>query len=94
MVVASGGVGMGWFCSWLVESKEFKFSIKDGSSVLTVQEKRRGVQRAVNLRKKKQVWLARIFSELVAVEDFWVFRDQTAPGRPRVLAQKCSNRNG
>jgi hypothetical protein len=93
-VVVSGGVGIGWFRSWSVESKEFKFSIKDGSSVLTIQEKRRGVQRAVNLRKKEQVWLARIFSELVAVEDSRVFSDQTAPGHPRVLAQKCGNRNG
>ncbi|KAE8055919.1 hypothetical protein FH972_012728 [Carpinus fangiana] len=59
-----------------------------------IQEKCRGVQRAVNLRKKEQVWLARIFGELVAVEDSRVFRDQTAPGRPRVLAQKCGNRNG
>ena len=92
--VVCGGVGMGWLRYWSVESKEFKFSIKNGSSVLTIQERRRGVQRAVNLRKKEQVWLARTFGELVAVEDSQVFRDQTAPGRPRVLAQKCGNRNG
>jgi hypothetical protein len=52
------------------------------------------VQRAVNLRKKEQVWLAKIFGELIAVEDSWVFRDSSVPGFPRVLAQKCENRNG
>ncbi|KAE8009881.1 hypothetical protein FH972_006288 [Carpinus fangiana] len=85
---------MGWNRSWLVESKEFKFALKDSSPVLTIQERRKGVQRAVNLRKKEQVWLVRIFGELVAVEDSRVFRDQTVPGFPRVLAQKCGNRNG
>ena len=92
-VVACGG-DMGWFRSWLVESKEFKFALKDSSPVLTIQEKRRGVQRAINLRKKEQVWIARTFGELVAVEDSRVFRDQSLPGFPRVLAQKCGNKNG
>jgi hypothetical protein len=93
-VVVCGGVDMGWNRSWLVESKEFKFALKDNSPVLTIQERRRGVQRAINLRKKEQVWLVRIFGELVAVEDSRVFRDQTVPGFLRVLAQKCGNRNG
>jgi hypothetical protein len=92
-VVVCGGVDMGWNRSWLVESKEFKFALKDSSPVLTIQERRRGVQRAVNLRIKEQVWLVRIFGELVAVEDSRVFRDQTVPGFPQVLAQKCGNRN-
>jgi hypothetical protein len=52
------------------------------------------VQWVVNLRKKEQVWLARIFGELIAVEDSWVFRDSFVPGFLRVLAQKCGNRNG
>ena len=94
LVVVCGGVGMGWNRSWLVESKEFKFMLKDNSPVLTIHERRRGVQQAVNLRKKEQVWLVRIFGELVAVEDSWVFKDQTVPGFPQVLAQKCGNRNG
>jgi hypothetical protein len=85
---------MGWNRIWLVESKEFKFTLKDNSSVLKIQERRKGVQRAVNLRKKEQVWLARIFGELVAVEDSRVFRDQTMLGFLRVLSQKCGNRNG
>ena len=85
---------MGWNRSWLVESKEFKFLLKDSSPVLTIQERRRDVQRVVNLRKKEQVWLVRIFAELVAVDDSRVFRDQTVPGFPRVLAQKCGNKNG
>ena len=85
---------MGWNRSWSVESKEFKFLLKDSSPVLMIQERRKDVQRAVNLRKKEQVWLVRIFAELVAVEDSRVFRDQTVPGFPRVLAQKCGNKNG
>jgi hypothetical protein len=93
-MVVRGGVGMGWVRSWSMESKEFKFSLKDNLSMLTIQERRRGVQRAMNLRKKEQVWLARIFGELVAMEDSRVFRDQTVPGFPRLLAQKCGNRNG
>ena len=60
---------MAWNRSWLVESKEFKIMLKDSSPVLTIQERRRGVQRAVNLRKKEQVWLVRNFAELVAVEE-------------------------
>jgi hypothetical protein len=52
-MVVRGDVGMGWVRSWSVESKEFKFSLKDSSSVLTIQERRRGVQQAVNLRKKR-----------------------------------------
>jgi hypothetical protein len=47
------GAGMGWFRSSSVESKEIIFSIKDSSPVLTIQERCNGVQRAVNLRKKK-----------------------------------------
>jgi hypothetical protein len=85
---------MGWNRIWLVKSKEFKFTLKDNSSVLKIQERRKGVQRVVNLRKKEQVWLARIFGELVAVEDSWVFRDQTMLGFLWVLSQKCGNRNG
>jgi hypothetical protein len=77
-----------------VESKEFIFLTKDSSTGLTIQERRNGVQWVVNLRKKEQVWLARIFGELIAVEDSWVFRDSFVPGFLRVLAQKCGNRNG
>jgi hypothetical protein len=67
-VVVCGGVDMGWNRSWLVESKEFKFALKDNSPVLTIQERRRGVQRAINLRKKEQVWLG--YSEIKLCQDF------------------------
>ena len=44
-------------------------SIKEGSTELKTQESRRGRVQAVCLRKKEMAWLARIFRDLVAVED-------------------------
>ena len=33
---------MGWSSCWFVEAKEFKMSIKEGSTKLKIQESRRG----------------------------------------------------
>jgi hypothetical protein len=51
-------------------------------------------KRSIFLLKVELAWLARIMEELVAVENFEVFWDQSRAGYPRIITQKCSNRHG
>jgi hypothetical protein len=77
-----------------VESKDLEMLVKDSSTGLKFQERCRGLLRSVRLSNQESVWLLDIFDELVAAKDSRVFKDQSKPGFPCVLAQHCFNRHG
>ena len=79
---------------WKVESKEFKLLFKEEVSGARIFERNGKRQRSIFLLKVELAWLARTVEELVKVENSEVFWDQSRAGHPKIIAQKCSNRNG
>ena len=79
---------------WTVESKEFELLIKEGASRARIFERNGKRQRTIFLQKIEIAWLARTLEDLVMVENYEVFWDQSRASFPRIIAQKCSNQNG
>jgi hypothetical protein len=79
---------------WPVESKDFEFLIKGGLSGVRIIERSYKKQRSIFLQKEELDWLARIAEKLVAVQRSEVFWDHSRAGFLRIIAQKCTNRNG
>lgn len=77
-----------------MESKDLEMLVKDGSTGLKIRERCRGLLWSVRLSNQESVWLLDIFDDLVAAKDSRVFKDQSKPGFPCVLAQHCFNRHG
>jgi hypothetical protein len=79
---------------WSVESKEFERLIKGGVSGVRIFEKCKGKQRSIFLSRDEVAWLAGTVKEVVAMETFKVFWDQSRAGYPRVIIQKYANKHG
>jgi hypothetical protein len=62
---------------WTMESKEFELLIRGEASRVRIFERNNKIQRSIFLLKVELAWLARIMEELVAVENFEVFWDQS-----------------
>ena len=94
-------VEFGWLviimeCSriWSVGSKEFEVLIKGGAIGVRIVERSIKKQRSIFVQKDELAWLVGSVEEVVDVEMFEIFWDQSRVGYPRIIAQKCSNRHG
>jgi hypothetical protein len=85
---------MGFSRRWLVESKDFVLLVVGGETGIHVCESCLGKMRSILLDMDKLAWLVRIYEDLVVVEDSRVFWNQSQPGFPRIIAQRCFNRHG
>ena len=61
---------------------------------MRIFELRKRKQRSIFLQRDELAWLVGTVKEVVIVETFEVFWDQSRAGYPRIIAQKCSNRHG
>ena len=79
---------------WSVESKEFEVLIKGGDSRVRIYERSKRKKSSIFVQRDKLTWLVGALEEVVEVETFEVFWDQSKAGYPRIITQKCSNRHG
>jgi hypothetical protein len=68
--------------------------IKGGLRGARIFERSYKKTRSVFLQKEELAWLARIVEKLAVLQKPEVFWDHSRAGFPRIMAQKCSNRNG
>jgi hypothetical protein len=79
---------------WSVESKDFELLIKGGLTGMRIIERSYKKHRSIFLQKEELAWLAHIAEKLAVVQSSEVFWDHSRAGFPRIIAQKCANRNG
>jgi len=58
-----------------------------------VCESCKGKMRSILLDRDELAWLVSIYEDLVVMEDSRVFWNQSQPGFPRIIAQRCFNRH-
>jgi hypothetical protein len=79
---------------WSVESKEFEVLIKGDASGVRIVERSNKKQRSIFVQRDELAWLGESAEEVVDVETYEVFWDQSRVGYPRIIAQKRSNKHG
>jgi hypothetical protein len=56
--------------------------VKDDSTGVKIQERRRGQLHSIHLNSLESTWLLNIFDELVVAKDSSVYWDRSIPGFP------------